>query len=241
MISNEFVLETAIAILSMKISDYVDNIEYTELDNKINRCGEGICDIVPKLFQEEGIDIKQFCRPIYNGVLVATTRLNQEFKNQNATITVAKMIDLDKCGAKFEVMSLFNIDSPNSFWDNFRSEEFNYEPIAGSYISKVSVPSYLIKKAIDAIYPDIFARAGINHKNGKDIWLETTEDRYDDLLNCLPPVFMDRNSFLSSEPYYHTVEDEEVCIACKSKSDTQKWFLKLMTRKEYLNEFRKVS
>lgn len=237
MIDNEFTWETAIAVLSMSISEYIyKDIEYQDLDQKINNPDTGILEIVPQLFQEKGLDIKDRCYNIPDYVEKAIARLKQEFINQGSTITIERMIELDREGTKFEVMNLFNINMPDSFWDNFRAENFNYQP--KPWNNKFQVDQYLVKMALDAIYPDIFARAYDNHKAGKDIWLETTEERYDDLFGAVPLIFNDQNSFLISEPYYHnTRKGEVVYVACKTESDTQ-WFLKLMTRQEYLNEFR---
>jgi hypothetical protein len=60
MTNNKFAQETAIALLSMCISEYVSgNIEYQELDRKINNPNTGILEIVPKLFQEKGLASNQ--------------------------------------------------------------------------------------------------------------------------------------------------------------------------------------
>jgi|688.fasta_scaffold186875_3 hypothetical protein len=233
-IDQEFIWETAIALLSMSISEYIDkNIEYQELDQKINNPDTGILEIVPQLFQEKGLDIKDRCYNIPDDVKKAIARLNQELINQGSTITIKKMIELDRHGAIFEIMSQFNIDAPDPLWD-FRVENFDYE--TKNWDEKFQVDRYLVKMALDAIYPNISARAYQNHKIGKDIWLETTEERYDDLFGAVPLIFNNQNSFLISEPYYDSKKGTAY-IACKTESDTQ-WFLKLMTRQEYLSEFR---
>lgn len=82
----------------------------------------------------------------------------------------------------------------------------------------------------------ICTQASKNHKQGIDQWLEIDEEYHDHLLNCLPPIYMDACSFMNSEPYYHLDTGEGVYTCCK-KSDG-KFFLKLMTKKEYLKKFR---
>ena len=39
------------------------------------------------------------------------------------------------------------------------------------------------------------------HKNG--LWTETNEETYWDQLGCVPPIQMNRNSFMVGEPYTH--------------------------------------
>jgi hypothetical protein len=59
-------------------------------------------------------------------------------------------------------------------------------------------------------------------------------DVYDHFLNCLPPIFMDRISFLSSEPFSHIMEGG-LCvgtyIGCAMVNND--WCIFLATKKQF--------
>lgn len=245
MIDNEFAWETAIAILAMEISKYVDSdIEYQELDKKINHSQGSRSDIVVELFEEKGLDIKgkKYCHSIYASVLDVCDRINQSFTEQQSTITVEEMIKLDKEGAAHEIMRYFYIDpEKNSFWDAFDPKTFNYKEIE---YPRYRVDIYgIVETSVNALCPDILERAENNHNIGKNAWLPTRISSFYNLMNSLSPIFLDEQSFLSSEPYsVCTKSDEDLYVAgliLQEETKEDRFFLKLMTIKEYRQEFHK--
>lgn len=196
-ISNEFIWETAIAILAIEISKYVDSdIEYQELDNKINHSQGSRSDIVIELFKEKGLDIKgkKYCYSIHASVLDVCDRMNQSFTKQQSTITVEEMIKLDKEGATNEIMRYFYIDPiEDSFWDIFDPKMFNYKEIEYP-LYRISIYD-IAKTSVDALCPDILERANNNHKIGKNVWLPTRISSFYNLLNSLSPIFWMNNHF----------------------------------------------
>ncbi len=85
---------------------------------------------------------------------------------------------------------------------------------------------------------DIIWTAFNNYKTKNSQWLEIDEDYFDHLLNVLPPIFLDNNSFLSSEPFSHTEEGAAIYITAKKEGDS--YYAKLATRIEYQEEFRRI-
>ena len=82
----------------------------------------------------------------------------------------------------------------------------------------------------------IAEQAHQNYINGISEWLEISEEYYWHLLECVPPIFMDSNSFMNSEPYCHSDTWEGVYMCCCCKEN--RYYFKLMTKHEYLKEFR---
>jgi hypothetical protein len=56
-------------------------------------------------------------------------------------------------------------------------------------------------------------------------WTETTEERFDEMLGCLPPAIMYRGGFLVGEPF-----DHRVCTIGKAYAPTFTAFTKVGDR-----------
>ena len=50
---------------------------------------------------------------------------------------------------------------------------------------------------------EVFLAAKAARQDSPIEWSETTEERYDDMLNCLPPAFYGNGGFLVGEPWDH--------------------------------------
>lgn len=209
MTDNNFLWDVAIKIFAVKIFNYTgSNIEYEKLHQKIKDSDQEVYDVVIELFKERGVDITKYCDYIHNILL--------------------QLCNLSK----------------------------NWE--------KISFDSYLLEEATSFLYPNVIDIANNNYGSSgspeRNVWLPITEDRYNNAWNDLnnyeeyefdvpdcpwdieipdkPNLPRDKESFLYPKQFGNNVKTgDAIYLAFKKEPQEKRFYLKLMTIKEYHQEF----
>lgn len=82
---------------------------------------------------------------------------------------------------------------------------------------------------------ELHNKAKENWKNNHPEWLETDEDTFEELLECVPPRRQHKAAFMCGETFTYDSNNEPVFMACKREGG--KYFGKLMTVREFNSEF----